>query len=294
MSGSQSQSSGAPLEATQSGTGADPSMEDILASIRRILSEEDGPPDQVDATKMPEPSVPEPEHQPDVLLLDSSMLVEDTPRPDAVKAAPQEPVPPAMSEITAREAIAPSAFTEKEPMSPHAGPPEAAGPAMVVPFIGENDPTEQVEAVAALALPPVLTMEPSAAIVPPESGIEPAPTIGATSPLPSPAMTSSQSETSPMSASTSSSAAASSGAFSSDDLASPEAASAAAGSVTNLVRALTSDRGAQVHSGGPTITDLVREELRPMLKSWIDSNLPPLVERLVRAEIDRVISRASV
>jgi cell pole-organizing protein PopZ len=80
----------------------------------------------------------------------------------------------------------------------------------------------------------------------------------------------------------------------SSGLASPETTSAAAGSVTNLVRALTSDRSAQVHSGGPTIADLVREELRPLVKSWLDSNLPPLVERLVRAEIERVISRAAV
>jgi len=92
-----------------------------------------------------------------------------------------------------------------------------------------------------------------------------------------------------MSASLPSTAAASPG-----GLASPETATAAAGSVTNLVRALTSDRGAQVSSGGPTIADLVREEMRPMLKAWLDSNLPPLVERLVRAEIERVISRASV
>jgi hypothetical protein len=28
--------------------------------------------------------------------------------------------------------------------------------------------------------------------------------------------------------------------------------------------------------------------LRPMLKSWLDDNLPSLVERLVRAEIERV------
>lgn len=37
-----------------------------------------------------------------------------------------------------------------------------------------------------------------------------------------------------------------------------------------------------------TLEDLVREMLRPMLKSWLDDNLPGLVERLVRAEIDRV------
>jgi cell pole-organizing protein PopZ len=37
-----------------------------------------------------------------------------------------------------------------------------------------------------------------------------------------------------------------------------------------------------------TLEDLVREMLRPMLKSWLDDNLPGLVERLVRSEIDRV------
>jgi cell pole-organizing protein PopZ len=37
-----------------------------------------------------------------------------------------------------------------------------------------------------------------------------------------------------------------------------------------------------------TIEDLVKEMLQPMLKSWLDENLPGLVERLVRAEIDRV------
>ena len=37
-----------------------------------------------------------------------------------------------------------------------------------------------------------------------------------------------------------------------------------------------------------TIEDLVREMLRPMLKAWLDDNLPGLVERMVRAEIERV------
>ncbi len=39
---------------------------------------------------------------------------------------------------------------------------------------------------------------------------------------------------------------------------------------------------------GRTLEDLVREMLRPMLKVWLDDNLPSLVERLVRAEIERV------
>lgn len=37
-----------------------------------------------------------------------------------------------------------------------------------------------------------------------------------------------------------------------------------------------------------TVEDLMKEMLRPMLKTWLDDNLPSLVERLVRAEIERV------
>jgi cell pole-organizing protein PopZ len=37
-----------------------------------------------------------------------------------------------------------------------------------------------------------------------------------------------------------------------------------------------------------TLEDLVREMLRPMLKTWLDDNLPGMVERMVRAEIERV------
>lgn len=37
-----------------------------------------------------------------------------------------------------------------------------------------------------------------------------------------------------------------------------------------------------------TLEDLVQDLLKPMLKTWLDDNLPPLVERLVRAEIERV------
>jgi cell pole-organizing protein PopZ len=37
-----------------------------------------------------------------------------------------------------------------------------------------------------------------------------------------------------------------------------------------------------------TLEDLVRDMLRPMLKNWLDDNLPGMVERLVRSEIERV------
>ena len=38
----------------------------------------------------------------------------------------------------------------------------------------------------------------------------------------------------------------------------------------------------------PTLEDVVRETLRPMLTSWLDEHLPSLVERMVQAEIERV------
>ena len=37
-----------------------------------------------------------------------------------------------------------------------------------------------------------------------------------------------------------------------------------------------------------TLEDLVKDMLRPMLKGWLDDNLPGLVERIVRSEIERV------
>jgi cell pole-organizing protein PopZ len=39
----------------------------------------------------------------------------------------------------------------------------------------------------------------------------------------------------------------------------------------------------------PRHDELVRETLRPLLQAWLDKHLPELVERLVRAEIARVV-----
>lgn len=74
-------------------------------------------------------------------------------------------------------------------------------------------------------------------------------------------------------------------------LVAPEAAAAAGASVDSLMRTLASERSTAVQRGGPTIEDLVRVEIRPLLKEWLDTHLPPLVERLVRAEIERVVGR---
>lgn len=157
---------------------ADPSMEDILASIRRILSEEEAPP----ATG---PNAAAPAAEEDVFILDPSMMVDE-----------QHPV-------------------HSDETYPHEAQPHDAA---------------QVQA------------------------------SGASAPAP---------------------------------LVAPAAAAAAASSVGSLVRTLSS-RTAQVHAGGPTLEDIVRDEIRPMLKQWLDTNLPPLVERLVRTEIERVVGRAEL
>ncbi len=100
------------------------------------------------------------------------------------------------------------------------------------------------------------------------------------------------------------------------ELLAPAVAAAAAASVGTLLRAVSQDRHAAVRGGGgPTIEDLVRvelgpllkdwlaahaepvaerlvrEELRLMLREWLNVHLPPIVERAVRSEIERVVSR---
>ncbi len=165
-------------------SGSDPSMEDILASIRRILSEDEAPAGAGSLT--PQPPQPAAAADDGVLVLDPSMMVQE-PVPMAKEAAVSEPMP-----------------TPAPPEPPIAEPPALAISALVA----------------------------------------------------------------------------------------PEAAAAAASSVDSLVRTLAHERYTQVHTSGPTIEDLVREEIRPLLKEWLDAHLPLLVERLVRAEIERVVGRA--
>jgi cell pole-organizing protein PopZ len=60
------------------------------------------------------------------------------------------------------------------------------------------------------------------------------------------------------------------------------AAGASVGQAFNMLSHTVLTRNAR------TLEDLVKDMLKPMLKMWLDDNLPPLVERLVRAEIERV------
>ena len=58
--------------------------------------------------------------------------------------------------------------------------------------------------------------------------------------------------------------------------------------------AMLSEPGAQpqiVRSGETSLEGLVRELLRPMLAQWLETNLPPIVDRLVQAEIARIAGK---
>jgi len=58
--------------------------------------------------------------------------------------------------------------------------------------------------------------------------------------------------------------------------------SAAVGSAFNTLTQAVRKQNSQ------TLEDLVREILRPRLETWLDNNLPSLVERMVRTEIERI------
>lgn len=46
-----------------------------------------------------------------------------------------------------------------------------------------------------------------------------------------------------------------------------------------------------VRSGETSLEGLTRELLRPMLKDWLDTNLPPIVEAMVEREIARITKK---
>jgi len=50
-------------------------------------------------------------------------------------------------------------------------------------------------------------------------------------------------------------------------------------------------RKTAVEYGGITLEEIVRSELKPMLRDWLDRHLPSMIERLVQEELERVSKR---
>jgi hypothetical protein len=78
-----------------------------------------------------------------------------------------------------------------------------------------------------------------------------------------------------------------------DRLISTASAAASVAALSQLVQR-PRDRSSEMQMGAVdrTLEDLIRELVRPLLKGWLDENLPLLVERLVRDEIGRLVREA--
>ena len=64
--------------------------------------------------------------------------------------------------------------------------------------------------------------------------------------------------------------------------------------LAELARAILNRRDVAIDEAGQNMTleGMVREMLKPLLREWLDRNLPYLIERLVKKEIDLMINRA--
>jgi uncharacterized protein len=196
-------------------------MEEILASIRRIIADDqEAPP----AGAAPEPAAGAPSAAASEDILDLAEL--SAPEPAAPPAP--EPAPEEVPDLVFRDAA-------------------AAGDAPA-------QPEPAVEEFAAPALPPAAPSVPILEDLP--RSPPPAPPSLVSQPVLQPAQRV-------------------------EPLVSTDAMSSV-GSAFSMLSHTVLTQNAR------TLEDLVTELLKPMLKGWLDEQLPPLVERLVRAEIERV------
>jgi hypothetical protein len=84
-----------------------------------------------------------------------------------------------------------------------------------------------------------------------------------------------------------------------ESLMSHDAANAATSSLAALASTVQIERRAAfeghtlIGEGGRTLEDIVMALMRPMLKEWLDQNLPPVVERIVQKEVEHIARRAT-
>jgi cell pole-organizing protein PopZ len=204
----------------------EPTMEEILASIRRIINEDE---DEKPAEASADAAEPEPEAEP-------------APEPEAAHAEPEpEPEPAPEPELEAEPAPEPAPEPEEDDVL---------------------ELTERVEEDEQAGTDPMALAD-DLMILDREEEPEPEPEL---EPEPAPAPRAVSDED--------------------DGLVDEAPASAAAGMFAALSENLrvSSDQG-------QTLEGIVREMLRPMLKQWLDENLPTIVEQKVEAEIERIARR---
>ncbi len=83
-----------------------------------------------------------------------------------------------------------------------------------------------------------------------------------------------------------------------ETIVSDDAASAASASLADLANKVEDERKASmttsfIGNGSQTLEGMVMSLMKPMLKSWLDENLPPIVERIVQKEVERIARKDS-
>jgi len=256
------------------GSAAEPSMEEILASIRRILKEDESgrPPAKTDDRL---------EIDDDVLVLDASMVAKTADMDSATMLMPEPALEHELAGPHADDAnagyenefhLASETTLDAGTLQPepepapayHAPPDELILPEPEPPVLPEPEP--------------VTLAEPPSHQPPPEPETEPEDEPTTKMPAAAPAREP----------------------YMSEQIQPPEgligeaASDSAKNAIGSLVRSISAERAVAVSRVGVTIEDIVREEIRPMLKAWLDTHLPVLVERIVRAEIERVVDRTQL
>ena len=229
----------------------EPSMEEILASIRRIIADEDGAAKPKAEAKPPAPA-PEPEPEPA-----SDTVSEDDLDKLFADSAAEEPEPepePAMDEAEPEE-------DEDEEVLELT--PELAEDPPLVEGIADGGDLAFEEIDADFDAEPEPEPEP-APPPPPKPAPEPVRMAAPPPPPPPPRPAPPPIDPEPM-----------------ERLVSDTTDQVVSQAFNQLAMTVLS-------SNARTLEDLVQDMLRPMLKGWLDQNLPIMVERLVRAEIERV------
>ncbi|MGX4804814.1 PopZ family protein [Bradyrhizobium guangdongense] len=247
---------------TQPAKVTEPSMEEILASIRRIIADDEAKPPPAEAAK-PAPAPAAPAAKPQMAEAPASKVA-------PAKPAAEKPVPPP----AAKPAPAPAPAADAGPNSQDDIDALLAGldEATPAPEVRAPEPEPEPEA-DVLELTDEMAMDPEPTPAPPPPSfrkVEPRDDLEfAESPPPRPAPSYAPVD------------------FDAPPLP-PQQPILAQSTVSAVESAFNSLAHTVLSSNARTLEDLVKEMLRPMLKSWLDDNLPGLVERIVKAEIERV------
>jgi len=245
------------------------SMEEILASIRRIIADDEAKPPA--AEKPASPAAAKPEKPSAAAPAAKARVMKDIP-PSAIPAAqaaaakvtpPVKPAPPPVAPPSAAPAPAPVVSNSQDDIDALlSGLDEATSAAEIRPPLLDGEVFDLTDEMA-LPNPPQASFHK----IEPEDDLEFAETAAARAVRRQPAF-----EPPPF-----------------ESPAAPPAQQILSRSTVSAVEsAFNSLANTVLSNNARTLEDLVKEMLRPMLKSWLDDNLPGLVERIVKAEIERV------